>query len=674
MILIPLYFLFVSNFILCLSTKANPILKFDEFFNYTQFPSLSLSPNGQHLLIHTQQPSWKTDSFENSLWLYDTFSHEKTLITKKLSESFKPRWSPNGNWVVLLLESNDFILNSFDQYIYLYSILSNQLLPIQIGIEILTTIAWSLNDLSLYFVTIASKQVHNEDEWKDVIQYRASRSNTFSKIYRIDINRTAESVSTQIDLIQSMPFLVGELVFVPSEEKLVVTSLSGLSEQQDDFEIYSINLKNISLLQRLTHNQLLERDLQLSHDGKHILFHAIPMSSNNGLSNNTQYRVYSINLRNGKIVRLAKDFNGAVFSYVTKSDGGVYVIGQLGTNVHIYTQESSEKDTILRNGWNGTYESITTSSFSNSHCSIAFVYSSYERPKEVYCITDINKLQLAKRITDENKLFTERNLPKIKSYQWINSEDDRKIEGILYYPPEKFEAKNLSLLVLIHGGPYAADVNSFNLNPVNWAPLAASEGWLVLEPNYRGSTGYGDQYLREIRYQPLSLPGRDILSGIDSLIEDGIVNPNSISVGGYSYGAYLTNWLITQTTRFNAALTGAGATEHASSWGTTDGPILINDLFGGFPWEVRDIYEHESPIYHLNNTRTPTHIITGENDMAVPVGQSFILERGLNYLNVPVQLLIFPNEQHSFNRNPWHGKIKLREELKWLKKYGHRYL
>jgi len=343
----------------------------------------------------------------------------------------------------------------------------------------------------------------------------------------------------------------------------------------------------------------------------------------------------------------------------------------LGTNIQIYTQQSPMKYSILQRGWDGTYESITSASSSfKGRSPIAFVYSSFGRPQEVYFTDNINRLQSAKAITSENKLLTRRNLPQGKVYTWTSDEDDRTIEGVLHYPPGKFECKNLPLLVLIHGGPHAASINHFNAKSYDWAPLAASEGWLVLEPNYRGSTGYGDQFLNEIHYQPLSRPGRDILSGVDSLIKDGIADPNSLAVGGYSYGGFLTNWLITQTTRFNAALSGAGAVEHVSLWGTMDLPVLINDLFGGFPWEVPHTYQSESPVYQLNKVRTPTHICTGANDVTVPVGQSYILERGLHSLGIPVKLLILPNEGHLLNNNPWHGKIQTREELKWLQKYG----
>jgi len=114
--------------------------------------------------------------------------------------------------------------------------------------------------------------------------------------------------------------------------------------------------------------------------------------------------------------------------------------------------------------------------------------------------------------------------------------------------------------------------------------------------------------------------------------------------------------------------------EYVSSCGTVDIPAFTNSLFGGHPWEVPQNYQSESPIYHLSRVRTPTHIVTGEKDVQVDKSQSFMLERGLHYLGIPVQLLVFPNEGHGLNKNPWYGKIKVREELKWLHKYGNRSL
>ncbi|CAF3262787.1 unnamed protein product [Rotaria sp. Silwood2] len=667
-----------------------PTLTLDEFFNYVHYPSISLSPNGRHLLVHTRRPLWDLNSYDNSLWLYETQGHGKILITEKLSENFTPKWSPNGNWVVLLLneKSNTNTKNeatsfsrSFDshsktkQYMYLYCTISKRLIPIPIGSKVPSVITWGNNDSSLYFATISSYSPKENDhaydvEWKDVIQYRKWKPSDESTIYHININRKNRLTSVNINIVKNVPFQIGELLFSSSEQKLIFTSVKQIYENMNDFEMYSIDLCNVSSLLRLTTNEAIESDLKLSNDGKHVLFHALGRELTSSENVITQERLYSLDLTSGQIQRIAKDFNGHIMEYAIRPNGGVYILGQLGTNVQIYTQQSSKKYTVLHRGWDGTYVSISSSSL-HGNGSIAFVYSSYGQPKEVYVIDNIDELTSAKVLTNENKLFTERNLPQVKTYQWTSDEDDRTIEGLLHYPPGKFGSTNLPLLVLIHGGPYAANVNQLHASGGLWAPLAATEGWLVLEPNYRGSTGYGDQFLNEIRYQPLTRSGRDILSGIHRLIQDGIVDENQLAIGGYSYGGYLTNWLITQTTIFNAALSGSGSVEYVSTWGIMDSPMLIDYLFGGFPWNASKTYEMESPIYQLNKVHTPTHIVTGADDIRVPTDQSYILERGLHYLGVPVQLLIFPNEGHSLRNNPWHVKIKVREELKWLQKYGH---
>jgi dipeptidyl aminopeptidase/acylaminoacyl peptidase len=650
------------------------------------FTSLSLSPTGQHLLIKTMRSSWNTSSYEHILWIYDIQQQTRKLITKNLHKSIKPQWSPSGNWIALLLdETRSNTTNSHryrrslenypqtEEYIYLYSLVSNDLLPIQIGKDIPLVFTWLTTDFSLYLATINLQLAKedddlNEEEWKDVIQYRQNKKHEQSTIYRIDINEHNHLFSVKRNIIKNISFLISELLFVPNEEKLLFISTSPLTENLQDFEIYSIDLRNTSSsLVRLTDNEALEQNLQLSIDGVHVLFQSSSLGSARRKFNDTQARLYSLNLINGQITRLAENFDGNINEYTIKADGGVYILGQLGTKIQIYSQRSSSEDLIQHIGWNGTYRSVISS---NQNSIIAFVYSSTEKPMEVYLINDIEHLQLAQAITNENKLFTQRDLPRAKVYKWKNEEDNQIIEGMLHYPPGKFQSKNLPLLVLIHGGPYEASLNQFLPDWYTWAPLAAAEGWLVLEPNYRGSSGYGDQFLNEIRYQPLSLPGKDILYGVDQLIRDGIVDPYKLAIGGYSYGGFLTNWLITQTKRFNAALSGAGSIDYVSTWGAMDMPIFIAYLFGGYPWEVPHIYQNEAPIYQFDRVRTPTLITTGGNDLLVPTSQNYIMERGLYYRGIPVKLITFPNEGHDLLINPWHGKIKVREEIKWLKKYG----
>ncbi|CAF3698406.1 unnamed protein product [Rotaria sordida] len=685
MMLMKIFLLLILQLFSCFSIETKPRLTFDEFFDYTRYSLLEFSPTGRHLIFQTICPSWNTSSYQHALWLYDIEKQTKKLIATSTSIPIQAKWSPSGNYIALLLKSYSLgnvtgrpsINDLFLQRIYLYSLISDKLLPIKIEKHIFFTFTWSNNDSSLYIATKSfwsfyKQNILYQHEWKNAVPYREKMQFIHScSIYRIDLNLNNLSLPVKRKFIRHLSFSISQLLYVSFEEQLIFLPSPTTSEDLGDLEIYSINLQNTSKLSKLTNNEVVEVGLRLSSDGRHVLFQAVELRSNKGKLIASQSRLYSLNLINGQITRLGEKFHGSINDYTTRSDSSVYILGQLGTQTHIYTQKSPMDDLILHNGWNGTYESIVSS---NNNGSIAFIYSSLEKPMEVYFTNNIEQLKLAKAIANENELFTRRNLPSTKVYSWINVDDHRMIEGILHYPPGKFESKNLPLLVFIHGGPYLASLNSLSLSLGEWSSLAASEGWLVLEPNYRGSTGYGDQFVNEIQHRPLSKPGKDILYGVDQLIKDGIADPYRLAVGGYSYGGYLTNWLITQTKRFNAALSGAGVVDLASAWGRMDQPLVIRYLFGGLPWEVPSSYQNEAPIYYLNRVRTPTHIITGEDDKRVPASESYILERALYHLGIPVQLITFPNEGHSLNDNPWYGKIKIREELKWLQKYGNQSL
>lgn len=131
----------------------------------------------------------------------------------------------------------------------------------------------------------------------------------------------------------------------------------------------------------------------------------------------------------------------------------------------------------------------------------------------------------------------------------------------------------------------------------------------------------------------------------------------------------MTNWLITQNTRFRSAVTGAGAIEHASNWGNDD--LTFDDAWylGGLPWQNAALYQSEAALFQFNKVKTPVHEVMGADDVRVSASQGYLLERALDALDVPHELLIFPGEGHTLGKNPWHGYIKVREELKWLEKY-----
>jgi dipeptidyl aminopeptidase/acylaminoacyl peptidase len=436
----------------------------------------------------------------------------------------------------------------------------------------------------------------------------------------------------------------------------------------EEFELYTVSLANPSpetSPSRLTRNEAEEVSVAWANDNLHLFFRT-SLGSVEGKYEDLQPRLYWADTNTGALQRWFADYKGEVVHYTPLPDGSVLCACRLGTEVQFSSQANPKAPIVKRDGWAGAYEGPASAMKSSR---LAFAYSAFERPTEVYIADGPDKLAQARPITSFNKLFADRDLPQGKPYRWT-SEDGTPVEGWLVYPPGKFEAKNLPMFVLIHGGPQDADGNHFEADWYQWDRLAATQGWLVFEPNYRGSTGYGDKFALQIVPQIVSLPGKDILAGVDALVKDGIANPDQLAIGGYSYGGYMTNWLITQTTRFKAAVTGAGAVEHVGNWGNDDTGFDDVYFLGGHPWEVPDRYRSEGAIFQINKVRTPTHMVGGADDIRVAVLEDYLLDRALHELNIPSNLLIFPGEGHSLGKNPWHGKIKVREELKWLSKYG----
>ena len=150
----------------------------------------------------------------------------------------------------------------------------------------------------------------------------------------------------------------------------------------------------------------------------------------------------------------------------------------------------------------------------------------------------------------------------------------------------------------------------------------------------------------------------------------GIADPDHLTIGGYSYGGYMTNWLITQTTRFKAAVTGAGAGRARRQLGQRRHHIRRRIFSRGRPWEAQQRYHDEAAIFQMDKVKTPTHMVAGADDIRVAVLEDYLLEHALYSLGIPNKLLVFPGEGHGLGKNPWHGKVKVREELKWLEKYG----
>ena len=683
--------------VLLFAQDAKPKLTLDEFFNSVSFSGVKVSPDGNSVVVDVEKADWDQQIFRSELWLYRISGNGGSLI--QLTHSGRdstPQWSPDGRWIAFLserkaaagkdAESND--KTKENSHLYLISPNGGEAFAVTSGDDEVHAFAWAPDSKAIYFSTrqpwTKDQNDAHKKEWKDVVRFRSDERS--DAIFRIRLDealarhaargvKEADEAETNSGAtpgavaIARAPGRAEQIVISHDGSRLAFmgTSVSERNEKVEEYEIYQCSLTGSSEATpvRLTHNQAEETSLNWAADNQHLFFHT-SLGSVEGKYEDPQPRLYWVDSASGEVQRWFADYKGEVVRYTPMSDGSVLCSCRMGTEVQLQSQANPKAAIVKREGWPGTYDEPASAAQSQR---IAFVYSAIERPTEVYIADGPDKLAQARPITAFNKLFTERDLPKAKPYRWT-SDDGTPVEGMLMYPPGKFEAKNLPVFVFIHGGPQDADGNHFEADWYQWDRLAATQGWLVFEPNYRGSTGYGDKFALQIVPEIVSKPGRDILTGVDALVKDGIADPNRLAVGGYSYGGYMTNWLITQTTRFKAAVTGAGAVENVANWGNDDTGFDDVYFLGGHAWEVPGRYQSEAAIYQIDKVRTPTHMVAGADDIRVAVLEDYLLDRALHELNVPSELLIFPGEGHSLDKNPWHGKIKVREELKWLTKYG----
>jgi dipeptidyl aminopeptidase/acylaminoacyl peptidase len=272
-----------------------------------------------------------------------------------------------------------------------------------------------------------------------------------------------------------------------------------------------------------------------------------------------------------------------------------------------------------------------------------------------------------RRLTHVNPQADTWKLPKLSTVSWKGANGDN-VEGILELPPNHKAGEKLPLVVEIHGGPTTATLYQLQFW-IYGRTLLPAKGYAVLSPNYRGSTGYGDKFLTDLIGRENDIEVEDILKGVDAMVERGIADPERLGVMGWSNGGYLTNCLITHTTRFKAASSGAGIVDALMEFGANDEPAYTIVFKRGFPWSNAEGYRKASPSFKLDKIKTPTLIHVGGGDERCPPGHSRMLYRALKeYVKVPTELLVYPGEPHGLTKYK-HRKAKMEWDLAWFERY-----
>jgi dipeptidyl aminopeptidase/acylaminoacyl peptidase len=273
-----------------------------------------------------------------------------------------------------------------------------------------------------------------------------------------------------------------------------------------------------------------------------------------------------------------------------------------------------------------------------------------------------------RQITNINQtLFSELNLTEPEEL-WYTSFDGKKIQAWIQKPPDFDPAKKYPLILNIHGGPHAAYGWVFD-HEFQWM---AAKGYVVLYPNPRGSTSYGQDFGNVIQYHYPGDDYKDLMAGVDEVVKRGYVDPNKLGVTGGSGGGLLTDWTVGQTRRFHAAVAQRDIADWTSWWYTADFTLFQPNWFKAPPFDDPQDYIKRSPITYIKNVDTPMMFILGDVDWRTPTesgGEQMF--RALKYMHRPTVMVHFPGESHELSRSgqPWHRVERLDHIVGWFDKW-----
>lgn len=376
--------------------------------------------------------------------------------------------------------------------------------------------------------------------------------------------------------------------------------------------------------------------LDWSPDGSRVAFARTDPAGHIG------YWIGVVSADGGPVVELMEDLDGTVMR-AEWADGDALIVQTFErlTSFLRRIEVPSGDGAIVAEA----YTSYPAFSVSADGESVAFLSETNDSPMEVWTVREGSANPI--RITRLHPEMADLALGSVTEISWASTIDGEDIYGVLITPPRYTTDQSWPTVVQIHGGPHFHWGLGWLGDWHDWGQLLASNGYVVLLPNPRGSTGRTWGFAEAIGGNIGGIAYQDIMDGVDALVARGIADPLHLGVGGWSWGGFLTAWTVTQTDRFAAAVMGAGISNHFSHAGAPGtGRTDLEFRFGGEPYTHRASYEDRSPIMHVGSVTTPTMIVHGENDGKISVNQAWEFYTALHALGVDTRLVLYPGAGH----------------------------
>ncbi len=593
----------------------------------------ALHPDGKTIAYTVVKPRSDADAYGSDyqeVWVSDINGSDPRQFTPSGMRSSSIAWSPDGRYLTFLGVRKAF---SDKGQIYKVPLNGGATLPITDHPETIARYAWSPDGKSIAFMSTDGKspeQMSDEKAGKDWIVY--DHNPLVSRLWVYDV-ASGESRSLSGD-----DLFVSNFTWSPNSKSIAFQAASeaGIDATMMFSKMYQVSLADDKTTD-LAATVGKMGPMAYSPNGAWLAFlNAVDLSDPLAQS------LFVVSTNGGEAKNLSGDIERSATGISWLNNKTILLQENAGTASALsrVDAKSGKRKAVDLGG-------LILGSVSSHAASgrVAVAAASPNHPPELFT-GNASKGQF-KRLTNHNPQLADYDLARQEVVTW-EAKDGLKIEGVLTYPLNYTAGQAYPLILQIHGGPEGVSLNGWNTRPTYPVQVLAANGYMVLEPNYRGSGGRGVAFTKADHDDLGGKEFEDVLAGIDALVERGLVDNDRVGTAGWSYGGYFSAWAATKhSERFKAASAAAGLTNWISFSGTTDIPHEMALVHWNSYWyDQRDLHWERSPLYHIQNAKTPTLVVHGLKDLRVHPEQSMQLYSALKLTGTPSKLIMYPREPH----------------------------
>jgi dipeptidyl aminopeptidase/acylaminoacyl peptidase len=628
-----------------------------DLIDVPQLQEIQLSRDGSQVLFQLAKSDWDENKRVSHIFRVDIDGENQVQLTNGPTGERSPRWSPDGSSIVFVAKRG----KDEHEQLYLLSNRGGEARPLTTHPSDVRSPSFSPDGAFVYFLAPEPKteEEKKKEELKDdVFAYDEDYKQVH--LFRVSVPGDAPAEAKRITSgdFSILSYRLSRDGFRIAHHR-APTPLFGSAGES---EVWLMRADG-SDARELTKNSVAESAAELSPDGKWVAFVSDSSEKFEPYYNDNLFLAPA---EGGTHRMLLASMPHEVEDASWSQDGSsIFFTANTGVRSELFRVDvASEALTQLTRGDHALVQWHYVPS-ARKH---VFGIDELENPGDIHVLPAAGGTPV--RVSHVfDYLGREFHVPRQEAVRW-KGEDGVEVEGLLHYPLHYEEGKRYPLVVQTHGGPAASDKFGFS----RWSeyiPVLAAKGYFVLQPNYRGSTGYGDDFLRDMVGHYFHQSHLDVMTGADHLIAEGLVDGDRMVKMGWSGGGHMTNKIITHTDRFKAASSGAGAVNWISMYAQSDVRIYRTPWFGGTPWQENapiDVYWSQSPLKDIYRAKTPTIILVGEKDVRVPPPQSVELYRALKSNGIPTHLYMAPREPHGWQELR-HELFKVNVELDWFENH-----